>query len=68
MSATGRLSRVKGGDQAKADFLGTQSGPEVARAARIAELRRLVATGRYKVEPVKLASRIMARALRDQEK
>ncbi len=46
MSATGRLARVKNTDSAKADFLGTQSGPEIARAARIAVLGRLVATGR----------------------
>lgn len=60
MKLTGRLIR---GKDASADFLKSQTGPEVARAARIAELRRLVASGRYKVEPTRLAMRIMARAL-----
>jgi len=43
---------------------GNSSGEEIARAARVAELRRLVASGRYKVEPQKLAAKILSRALR----
>jgi anti-sigma28 factor (negative regulator of flagellin synthesis) len=42
---------------------GTSSGEDIARAARVAELRRLVASGRYKVEPRALAAKILARAL-----
>lgn len=39
------------------------SGADVARAARVEELRRMVASGRYKVNPYKLALKIMVRAL-----
>ena len=39
-------------------------GAEFARAMRVEELRRLVAAGRYEVEPRRLAVRILARALR----
>jgi anti-sigma28 factor (negative regulator of flagellin synthesis) len=42
------------------------SGEQIARAARVAELRRLVAAGRYHVEPKALAMKILARALREQ--
>jgi anti-sigma28 factor (negative regulator of flagellin synthesis) len=66
MKVTGRLTRGKL-QQAKSDFLASSSGPMIARAARVAELRKLVAAGRYKVEPMKLAQRILARALHDPE-
>ena len=42
----------------------TQGGEQIARGARIAELRKLIASGRYQVEPRKLAARILDRALR----
>jgi anti-sigma28 factor (negative regulator of flagellin synthesis) len=38
-------------------------GEQIARAVRVEELRRLVAAGRYQVEPRKLADRILQRAL-----
>ena len=43
--------------------MATQDGEQIARGARVEELRRLVASGRYTVEPKKLASRILERAL-----
>jgi hypothetical protein len=39
------------------------SGEQIALAARVEALRRLVAAGRYRVEPYRLAVRILARAL-----
>jgi anti-sigma28 factor (negative regulator of flagellin synthesis) len=42
------------------------SGEQIARAARVEELRRLVAAGRYHVEPRKLAAKILSRALLQQ--
>ena len=45
----------------------TQTGEQIARAARVEELRRLVASGRYQVEPQKLAVSILARALKQTE-
>jgi anti-sigma28 factor (negative regulator of flagellin synthesis) len=45
----------------------TQTGEQIAREVRVEELRRLVASGRYQVEPQKLASSILARALREQD-
>jgi anti-sigma28 factor (negative regulator of flagellin synthesis) len=57
-STTPKLSRGKGGVPS--------SGEQVARAARVAELRKLVAAGRYHVEPRKLAAKILARALLQQ--
>jgi anti-sigma28 factor (negative regulator of flagellin synthesis) len=38
-------------------------GEQIARAVRVEELRRLVVAGRYEVEPRKLASQILKRAL-----
>jgi len=38
------------------------SAETVARQVRVAELRRLVATGAYKVDPRRLALRIWAKA------
>jgi anti-sigma28 factor (negative regulator of flagellin synthesis) len=45
----------------------TQTGEQIARAVRVEELRRLVASGRYQVEPQKLAMSMLARALREQD-
>lgn len=42
---------------------GSMDGEQIARAVRVEELRRLVAAGRYKVEPNRLAARILERAL-----
>jgi anti-sigma28 factor (negative regulator of flagellin synthesis) len=44
--------------------MATQGGEQIAHGARIAELRKLIASGRYQVEPRKLAARILDRALR----
>jgi anti-sigma28 factor (negative regulator of flagellin synthesis) len=44
--------------------MAARSGEEIARAVRVEELRRLVASGRYRVEPQKLALKILAKALR----
>ncbi len=56
--------------------IGTRRGPrsanlivsapegDVARAARVEELRQLVASGRYQVQPQKLALKILVRALK----
>jgi len=41
----------------------TSAGSDMARSARLEELRRMVASGRYKVEPYKLAVKIMVKAL-----
>ena len=57
-STSPKLSRGKTGVPA--------SGEQVARAARVEELRRLVAAGRYHVEPQTLAAKILARALQQQ--
>jgi anti-sigma28 factor (negative regulator of flagellin synthesis) len=45
----------------------TQTGEQIAREVRVEELRRLVAAGRYQVEPQKLAMSILARALKHQD-
>jgi anti-sigma28 factor (negative regulator of flagellin synthesis) len=63
MSVTSRHNTGKGTHKASA-IAGTGTGEDIARAARVAELRRLVASGRYKVEPQKLAAKILSRALR----
>jgi anti-sigma28 factor (negative regulator of flagellin synthesis) len=47
----------------RASLATSRTGEQVARAARVEALRRLVAAGRYRVEPYKLAVRILARAL-----
>lgn len=36
---------------------------EIGRSARVKELKRLVATGRYRVNPTRLAAKILIRAL-----
>jgi anti-sigma28 factor (negative regulator of flagellin synthesis) len=56
-STSPKLSRGKAGAMVPA------SGEQIARAARVAELKKLVAAGRYHVEPRKLAAKILSRAL-----
>ncbi len=65
MTFTGRhTSRKLSGK--RASVAASRSGEQIARAARVEELRRLVAAGRYRVEPYKLAVRILARALAEE--
>jgi anti-sigma28 factor (negative regulator of flagellin synthesis) len=64
MSVTGRLSPKKSFPSKRDDFLASQSGPQIARQARLAELRRLVAAGQYRVDGERLAEKILTRALR----
>ena len=63
MTMTGRHTSRKLSTPGKR-AMATQDGEQIARGARIEELRRLIAAGRYKVEPKKLAARILDRALR----
>lgn len=63
MTVTGRLRSRKGPKAAAA--IASAQGVDFARQARVAELRRLVASGGYRVEPQKLALKILVRALRD---
>jgi anti-sigma28 factor (negative regulator of flagellin synthesis) len=63
MAYTGRQTTRKLPSSGKGAITETHSGEEIARSSRIEELRRLVAAGRYEVEPHKLAIRILARAL-----
>jgi anti-sigma28 factor (negative regulator of flagellin synthesis) len=63
MKSTGRLTRTPQ-QSGKDAFLATQSGEDIARQSRVETLRRLVAAGRYRVEPENLASAILQRALR----
>ena len=39
-------------------------GADISRQARIEELRQMVATGRYQIQPEKLALKILVRALK----
>jgi anti-sigma28 factor (negative regulator of flagellin synthesis) len=63
MTFTGRHTSRKLSSKRASSMATSRSGEQVARAARVEELRRLVAAGRYRVEPYKLAVRILARAL-----
>ncbi len=65
MKVTGRAAPRKAVSSKSQDFLASQSGPQIARQSRLGELRRLVAAGQYKVDSEKLATKILARALRD---
>jgi anti-sigma28 factor (negative regulator of flagellin synthesis) len=47
-----------------ANFVATAPEGDVARTARVEELRQLVASGRYQVQPQKLALKILVRALK----
>ena len=67
MAFTGRQTTRKLPSGSKRAITETHSGEEIARSSRIEELRRLVAAGRYEVEPHKLAMSILARALREAE-
>jgi anti-sigma28 factor (negative regulator of flagellin synthesis) len=62
MTFTGRHTSRKLASK-RAAMMATRSGEQIARTARVEELRRLVAAGRYRVEPYRLAVRILARAL-----
>jgi anti-sigma28 factor (negative regulator of flagellin synthesis) len=62
MTFTGRHTSRKLSSK-RAPMAVSRSGEQIARATRVEELRRLVAAGRYRVEPYKLAVRILARAL-----
>ena len=64
MSFTGRQTTRKLPSGSKRAITETNSGEQIARAVRVEELRRLVAAGRYQVEPQKLAVRILSQALR----
>jgi len=66
MKVTGRLQghSAPAADGQDAQFLATQSGEEIARAARVEALRKLVASGRYTVNADHLADTILRRALR----
>jgi anti-sigma28 factor (negative regulator of flagellin synthesis) len=46
-----------------AGAIGAQDA-DISRQARIEELRQMVASGRYQVQPQKLALKILVRALR----
>jgi anti-sigma28 factor (negative regulator of flagellin synthesis) len=65
MSFTGRQTSRKHAP-GKRSVNETHDGEHIARAARVEELRRLVASGRYKVESHKLAQRILAKAMAHQ--
>jgi anti-sigma28 factor (negative regulator of flagellin synthesis) len=64
MTVTGRHTTRKLTAHRKGGVVSAQTGEEIVRAARVQELRQLVASGRYRVEPQKLALRILSRALR----
>ena len=59
MKVTGRHSAKIAPSKAVASA-GTD---QIGHAARVKELKRLVATGRYRVNPTHLAARILIRAL-----
>jgi anti-sigma28 factor (negative regulator of flagellin synthesis) len=48
------------------DFAGAigEQDADISRQARIEELRQMVASGRYQVQPQKLALKILVRAMR----
>ena len=63
MKGTGRLTPRRAQADNKQAYLSTRSGEDIARASRVEDLRRVVAAGRYQVEPQRLAERILMRAL-----
>ena len=68
MSVTGRIAPRKAPHKGATDkFLATHSGSQIARQARVEELRQLVAEGRYEVDVDMLAQAILKRALRVRE-
>jgi len=68
MSVGMALTRgTRAGTRSAGDFvktLGPQDGADISRAARLEELRQMVASGRYQVQTQKLALRILVRALK----
>ena len=63
MKVTGRHSAKSHGHTHKAVAAAGTSAIAVDRTGRVAELKRLVAAGRYRVSPTHLAARILIRAL-----
>jgi hypothetical protein len=62
MTYTGRHTSRKLSSK-RAPLMALRSGEQIARSVRVEELRRLMAARRYRVEPYRLAARILARAL-----
>jgi anti-sigma28 factor (negative regulator of flagellin synthesis) len=59
-------SRSRSRTSSAKDFavaIGAQ-GVDISRQARIEELRQMVASGRYQIQPQRLALKILVRALR----
>lgn len=63
MSVTSRNPPKRAASRKADDYVATCSGSEVARQSRVQELRRLVASGQYRVEPRMLAKSILSRSL-----
>ncbi len=63
MSSTGNPRFHKSATKMR-DVVAVSGRSDIAREMRIEGLRQMVAAGRYKVEPQKLALRILVRALR----
>jgi anti-sigma28 factor (negative regulator of flagellin synthesis) len=65
-AADGEYMKVTGRHPAKiapSKAVASAGTGEIGRASRVKELKRLVATGRYRVSPANLAARILIRAL-----
>jgi anti-sigma28 factor (negative regulator of flagellin synthesis) len=62
MKVTGRHS-AKSHAPHKAVVAAGTSAIAIGRSGRVAELKRLVASGRYQVDPYRLAAKILIRAL-----
>jgi len=63
MKGNSRLNSHRAAAGNKQSFLSAQSGEDIARASRVEDLRRMVAAGRYRVQPEQLAERILRSAL-----
>jgi anti-sigma28 factor (negative regulator of flagellin synthesis) len=57
-------SGTRRGPQSASDFAKTAGNADLNRMARVEDLRRLVAAGRYQVQPERLALRILVRSLK----
>jgi hypothetical protein len=65
-AADGEYMKVTGRHPAKiapSKAVASAGTGEIGHASRVKELKRLVATGRYRVSPANLAARILIRAL-----
>jgi anti-sigma28 factor (negative regulator of flagellin synthesis) len=60
MKVTGRLGTKK---SVRDKAIAAAGSGDIGRQARVEELRRMVAGGRYRVDPYRLALRILVRAL-----